>query len=190
MADANEVRIGYAGLSYIGAVGALAPTGLTTAWATPAWADLGLMSEDGLTEAFDQNRTEINAWGYDAPVRTQVSRKVTTFQVTFLESSAQVLSLYHSAPVTSMTSIGSGVTQALQFIQGQNTAPDVRALGLDVIDGTRRFRFIVPRCEVTARGDITYKGDEAVGYNMTFTALLASDGTTVQRMYGGVALPA
>ena len=188
MADAAEVRIGYSGLANIAPVGTTAPTSLTAAWGT-GWADLGLMSEDGLTEGFDQDRTEIRAWGFDAPVRTQVSRKVTTFQVTFLETNARVLSLYHSTPLSAMSTVGTGADAALTFVQGQNTAPDVRALGLDVIDGTRRFRFTVPRCEVTARGDVVYKGDEAVGYNMTFTALLASDGTTMQRMYGGVALP-
>lgn len=189
MADAAEVRIGYAGVAYSGAVGATAPTGLTDAWGVD-WTDLGLISEDGLTEGTDQDRNEIRAWGYDAPVRTQVSRKVTTFGLTFLESNADVLSLYHATPLDDMTSIGTGDTQALSFVQGQNTEPDTRALGLDIIDGSRRFRFIIPRCEVTERGDITYRGDEAVGYEMTFTALLAADGTTMQRMYGGVTLPA
>jgi hypothetical protein len=189
MADAEEVRIGYAGLAYEGQVGTVAPVGLTTSWGT-GWHDLGLMSEDGLTEGSDQDRTEVRAWGYDSPVRTQISRKVTTFSVVFLETNAYVLSLYHAVPLSDMSSTGAGDTQFLGFIQGQNTAPDERALGLDIIDGARRFRFIVPRCEVTDRGEIVYKGDEPVGYEVTFTALLSSDGTTMQRMYGGVALPA
>lgn len=188
MPDANEVRIGYAGLAYLGEVGATAPTGLTTAWGA-AWFDHGLISDDGLTEGTNQDRTEIPAWGYDSPVRTQVSKRVTTFGLTFLETSARVLSLYHSAPLSAMTSSGTGPSQALSFVQSQNTAPMLKALGLDIIDGTRRFRFIVPRAEVTERGDIVYKGDTPVGYQMTITALLASDGTTMQRMYGGVALP-
>ena len=187
MADSAEVRIGYAGVAYIGAVGAVAPTDLVTAWGVD-WTDLGLISEDGLTEGTDQDRTEIRAWGYDAPVRTQISRKVTTFGLTFLESNSEVLSLYHSVATDDMTSAGVGDAQYASFVQGQNTDPDVRALGLDIIDGTRRFRFIIPRCEVTDRGDIIYRADEAVGYEMTFTALLAADGTTMQRMYGGVVL--
>jgi hypothetical protein len=187
-ADAAEVRIGYAGVAYVADVGATAPTDLVSAWSA-SWTDLGLISEDGLTEGTDQDRTEIRAWGYDAPVRTQISRKVTTFGLTFLESNANVISLYHATPLADMTSAGVGDAQYTSFVQGQNTEPDVRALGLDIIDGTRRFRFIIPRCEVTERGDIVYRGDDAVGYEMTFTALLAADGTTMQRMYGGVVLP-
>lgn len=187
--DSTNVRIGVSGLAYSSPVGSTVPSTLTGVWAA-AWIDLGLIKkEEGLTEAMDMDRNEFYAWGYQSPVRTQVLRKTITFRMVFLESKAHILSLYHAHPLTSMLSAGSGVDQALTFTQGQSSDPDIRALGLDVIDGTKRNRFIVPRAEVTDRGDITYKEDEMVEYDMTFTALVASDGSTVQRMYGGVTLP-
>jgi hypothetical protein len=187
--DATNVRIGVSGLAYTAIVGSTVPSTLTGAWAA-AWTDLGLiLKEDGLTEAMDMERNEFFAWGYQSPVRSQVLRKTITFRAVFLESKAHVLSLYHAHPLSGMTSSGSGADQALTWTQGQSSDPDVRALGLDIIDGTKRNRFIVPRAEVTERGDIVYKEDDMVQYDMTFTALLASDGSSVQRMYGGVAAP-
>lgn len=188
-ADPTNVRIGYAGKAVVGPVGtAVAPASLSAAWASP-WTDLGLISDDGLTEAKDMDRNQYRAWGYQSPVRTMITSKVTTFSLTFIETIGHVLSLYHQVPVSGMTSLGTGNSQYLNFIEGNNTSPDERALGLDVIDGARAFRFIIPRSEVTDRGDIGYNMEDLLGYEMTFTALLASDGSTIQRMYGLVALP-
>jgi hypothetical protein len=191
MADTNDgVRVGYAGKAYIGAVGATVPTDLTSAWDADEWFDLGKVSEDGLTEATDQARSEFKAWGYDAPVRTQLTSKTTTFQLTFIQTSnPHVVSLYHSVSLDDMTTTGTGDAGYTSFSTGQNTQPDVRALGLDIVDGDFHTRIIVPRCEVTERGNKVYKGDTLVSYQMTFTALTASDGTSVHYKIGGLVVP-
>lgn len=187
-ADSTAVRIGYAGAVYVAPVGTVAPVGFA-AWGT-GWVDMGLISDDGLTEGKNMERNEHFAWGYDAPVRTQVIRKVTTFGLTFIETNAVVLSVFHSVPLTDMTSTGTGAAQIPSFTEGQSSDPDVRALGVDIVDGSRQFRFVIPRCEATDRESISYKSDSLAGYGTTFTALLASDGTTMLRSYGQVALPA
>jgi hypothetical protein len=190
MADPNDgVRVGYAGKAYIGAVGATAPTDLTTPWGTD-WTDLGKVTEEGLTEATDQSRAEFKAWGYDAPVRTQLTSKTTTFQLAFMQTSnAQVISLFHSVALEDMTTTGTGDEAFTSFTVGQNTQPDVRALGLDIVDGDFHTRIIIPRCEVTERGNKVYRGNETVNYPMTFTALTASDGSSVRYIVGGLIVP-
>ncbi|MER6112429.1 phage tail tube protein [Streptomyces hirsutus] len=191
MADVNDgVRVGYAGKAYIGAVGATVPTTLTAAWDEDEWFDLGKCSEDGLTEATDQARAEFKAWGYDAPVRTQLTSKTTTFALTFIQSNnAHVMSLFHSVALEDMATTGTDDTAYTTLTTGQNTEPDVRALGLDIVDGKFHTRIIIPRCEVTERGNKTYKADTLVNYPMTFTALTASDGTSVRYMIGGLVVP-
>jgi hypothetical protein len=183
MADTNDgVRVGYAGKAYIGAVGATVPTDLTSAWDADEWFDLGKITEDGLTEATDQARAEFKAWGFNAPVRTQLTSKTTTFQLTFIQSNnAHVISLFHSVDLADMTTTGTG--------DAAYTEPDVRALGLDIVDGDFHTRIIVPRCEVTERGNKVYKGDTLVNYPMTFTALTSSDGSSVRYMIGGLVVP-
>ncbi|MGW0854178.1 phage tail tube protein [Streptomyces sp. NPDC002690] len=192
MADPNDgVRVGYAGKAYIGAVGAVAPATLTAAPDPDDWFDLGKITEDGLTEATDQARSEFKAWGYDSPVRTQLTSKTTTFQLAFMQSSnAYVQSLFHSVPLDDMTTTGTGDAAYTSFTIGQNTEPDVRALLLDIVDGGIATRIIVPRVEVTERGNKSYKGTETVNFPMTFTALTSSDGTSVRYMMGGLVLPA
>ncbi|MFI1409415.1 hypothetical protein ACH4Y0_05715 [Streptomyces sp. NPDC020707] len=192
MADINDgVRVGYAGKAYIGAVGAVAPATLTAAPDVDDWFDLGKVTEDGLTEATDQARSEFKAWGYDSPVRTQLTSKTTTFALSFMQSSnAYVQSLFHSVDLADMTTTGTGDAAYTSFTIGQNTEPDVRALLLDIVDGAFHTRIIVPRVEVTERGNKTYKGSETVNYPLTFTALTSSDGTSVRYMIGGLVLPA
>ncbi|MFD9920654.1 phage tail tube protein [[Kitasatospora] papulosa] len=191
MADINDgVRVGYAGKAYIGAVGATAPTTLTAAPDADEWFDLGKITEDGLTEATDQARSEFKAWGFDSPVRTQLTSKTTSFQLAFMQSSnAYVQSLFHSVSLADMTTTGTGDAAYTSFTIGQNTEPDVRALLLDIVDGAFATRIIVPRVEVTERGNKTYKGSETVNYPLTFTALTSSDGSSVRYMMGGLILP-
>lgn len=189
MANSGNVRIGYSGKAYYGPLGTTAPADIAAAW--PAgWVDLGLISEDGLTENNDQDRTDIKAWGYDSPVRSQTINRVTTFGLKFLETSPEVVSVYYSVPLDDMVESGSGASASVNFVQGQTPEPFTFALGLDVVDGARHFRFIIPRAEVSERGEITYKGDEAVGYEVTIATLLAQDGSTMLRMYGGLELAA
>jgi hypothetical protein len=188
MANSANVRIGYAGMVLRADVGTAAPADIGAAWPT-GWTDLGLISTDGLTEGKDQTVTTIPAWGYDGPVRSQTSNRITTFRARFLETNAHTLSLYHQIPIADMTSGGTGPTQSLNFTEGQSQDPLETALGIHIIDGTRIFRFIVPRAQLTDRSEVTYKSDEAVSYECTVTTLLASDGTSLTRMYGGVVLP-
>ncbi|MFE4651530.1 hypothetical protein [Streptomyces sp. NPDC056707] len=192
MADPNDgVRVGYAGKAYIGNVGAVAPATLTAVPDAADWFDLGKITEDGLTEATDQARSEFKAWGFDSPIRTQLTSKTTTFQLSFMQSSnAYVQSLFHSVALADMTTTGTGDAAYTSFTIGQNTEPDVRALLLDIVDGGVATRIIIPRCEVTERGNKSYKGSETVNYPMTFTALTSSDGSSVRYMMGGLVLPA
>lgn len=189
MADSGNVRVGYSGFAYYGAVGATAPTDPAAAWGA-TYTDLGLITEDGLTESFDEDRTSFKAWGVNAPVRTQTKNRTSTFKLTFMETSADTLSLYYAVDLDNMTTSGTGSAQFLSFDDPQNTEPMYVALGLDIIDGDSHFRFIVPKAEITDRGDVVYKDDEVAGYEVTFTAMLPDDGgAAITRMYGGVVLP-
>lgn len=189
MADSGNVRVGYSGFAYYGAVGVTAPEGPYVPWGAN-YTDLGLITEDGLTESFDEDRTVFKAWGRNAPVRTQTKNRTSTFKLTFMETSADTLSLYYAVPLDNMTSSGSGAAQYLEFDDPQNTEPMYVALGLDIVDGDNHFRYLIPKAEITDRGDIVSKDDEVHGYEVTFTALLPDDGgAAVTRFYGGVELP-
>lgn len=195
MADATAVRVGYSGKVYVAAVGAAVPSDPFAAWGT-GWADLGYISDDGLSETFGQTVTEFKVWGQpNAPVRTQVTSEESTFKLTFVEQSASVVSLFYGIGTADMASTaavtgGSAHPQYTTFSKAAATAPDIRALGIDVVDGTNVTRIIVPRVQITDHGDLVYKSDTLIGYQVTFKGLLSSDGTSWQRIVTNLPLPA
>jgi hypothetical protein len=186
----EPVMLGVGGYAYTAPVGTTAPTDPYAEWGD-GWINLADVSEDGLTEALGEDRTQIMKWGSNTPVHSQVKQRTSTYKVVLINITAQGLGLYYSVPVADMTSSGSADTQFLAFSDPSTTDPYEMALGFDVLDGDRHCRFVIARAEVTTKGDLTYKSDTPVGFDLTFTALTAPGGAaSIQRMYGGVALPA
>lgn len=193
MADNPDLlRVGASGKAYVGAVGVVAPTSIRLYDVGPpvvytpvaygvGWTDLGLISEDGLTEALDEDRSEWTPWGYNSPVRSQITSEATTFEFTCWETNAEVLSLRYRTPIADMVSAQNNTE--VHFDQVQRTSPDMRAFGFDVIDGDNHFRYICPRAEVTERGDVDNKADDPIGYSFTVTAYPGTDGVAIRRMY-------
>lgn len=188
--DNTAVRVGVQGAVYIAPVGTTAPTDPYASWGT-GWIDLGYATEDGLTESLNSDRQEFNAWGYNHPIRSQITKRSSTFKISLQETSATNLSLFYGVDVADMTSSGTGDTQYLSWNEPQNVEPLYYALGMDVIDGDYPKRIIVARAEVTETGDIAYKSDGTVTYELTFTSLTAASGApSITYMVGKVPLPA
>jgi hypothetical protein len=188
--NSDNVRVGYAGSVYIGDVGATAPVDPETAWDSDDWLELGHISEDGITEQSSQDVAEFKAWGFpNSPVRIQTTSEEFSFQITFLETNINILSIFHGIDVDDFasTAAASGKQQFLKFVKGMAQTPQIRSLGIDVIDGTHLTRIIVPRAQLTDRGDLSYKTDEMQQYQMTFKGLVGSDGTSWTRMLTNVA---
>ncbi len=201
MADQTKVRVGLKGIAYIGDVGATEPAKITNTpgadWDDEEWTDLGLITEEGLSENLEQERKDFFSWGnLEAPVRVLTTKSTFSFQLTFEEESVPVLSLYYSTPLagfTNVAAVADTAPQQLKFNSANLGAPDVRALGIDVIDGTHVNRLIIPRCEVAERGNIVHKGDELKTYQMTFRPLLNfadASPVSVKRTISNLALPA
>jgi len=189
-ADNTQVRVGVEGAVYVAPVGTTAPTDPYSAWGT-GWIDLGYCTEDGLTESLNEERQEFKAWGEKRPVRTSITNRTNTFKILCEQTSAQTASLFYGVDLADMTSSGTGATQFLSFNEPQDPEPLYYALGMDIIDGDYPKRIIVARAEVTAKGDLVYKSDTNVSYDLTFTALAAASGVSaVSYMLGQVALPA
>lgn len=188
--DNTQVRVGVEGAVYIAPVGTAVPSDPYAAWGA-GWIDLGYASEDGLTEALNEDRQEFKGWGYNAAIRTQVTNRTSTFKIALQQTSAHTLSLFYNVDLGDMTSSGTGATQYLAFNEPQTSEPMYYALGMDVLDGDYPKRIIVARAEVTEKSEITHKPDETVKYDLTFTALAAgAGGAAISWMFGQVPLPA
>lgn len=195
MGDAANILVGTAGKAYRAEVGATFPTGPEEAWGT-GWSDLGFVTPDGLEEALEEERTQLDAWGEDAPVIDLARKRTQTFKLTFRETNAYNLSLYYQVKLSNMTStpaVTSGTVRK-QFISfGSGSVADTVeiALGLDVIMSGKRHRIMIARCGVSEREAITHNAEESSNYGLTFTALAAPGGAqSVQHFITDVVLPA
>lgn len=141
--------------------GTTEPTDVSAAW--PAgWAALGLLSEDGATEARDESTDDKYAWG-GILVRTTRSKHKRTIKVIALEDNPTVFGLVNpgSSAVTA-----TGVTT--RTVKVPNT-PNRRAFGIEVKDGNTIKRRVIPDGEVTEVGEVAFSDEEMTGYELTIT---------------------
>lgn len=190
--DIDRIRVGVGpGKVRVAALGTVAPTNPTDAWGA-GWYDLGALDPDGLTEGADEDREEFIPWGYKSPVRSDITGATRTFGFKCWETNAHTLSLFDRIDYDDMTVTGSGDSAYLSYDVVRPTRADVRAFGIDLIDGENNlFRYIIPKGEVTERSEITWTGSEVVGYEYTITAYESSDGLLIHKyMQAGITLPA
>ncbi|MEU0098262.1 phage tail protein [Streptomyces sp. NPDC006267] len=195
MGDSANIIVGTAGKAYAAPVGTTFPLGPELTWGAE-FVDMGFITPDGLEEAMAEERTQLDAWGEDAPVVDLAKKRTQTFKLTFRETTAQLLSLYYQVQTSNMTSTAAEVgppatAQFLSFGSGSTQDTVEIALGLDVIYGGKRHRIMVARCGVSDRGARKHSADDSSNYELTFTALSAPGGAqSVQHMITEVTLPA
>ena len=173
MSDANKVSVGK---PKIGGAISWAPLGSTlptsaTASLDAAFVGLGYVSEDGLINNNSPESDSVKAWGGDTVLTLQNDRP-DTFAFTLLESlNTDVLKTIYGA--SNVTVDGSG------NIAVKATAEDMTA-GAWVFDmilkGGRAKRIVVPNGTISELGEIVYKDDEAIGYNVTITDVPDTNG--------------
>jgi hypothetical protein len=178
--NSELARVGVTGAVVVADVGTALPVGLA-AW--PAgFAVLGWISDDGLVESVNEDSTDFTPWQSNSPIRTEITKGITTYKFTAWQSSFDTVGLYYRKTADDMAVVGAGATQAIQFDVGGKPKQDLRCFGWDVIDGVYQRRMIAPSAEITDRGDLTYKSDTMISYEFTVTCYDGPNGYAVRRM--------
>lgn len=163
---------------YSAATGTTFPATLAAAWT--GFTAVGLLGEDGLTEARDQDSSDHYAWG-GILLRTIRSKHKRTFQVVLLEDNATVFGLINPG---STTATATGVdTRTVKVPVG-----NIKAFGFDLKDGGAAVkRILIPTGEITDVGDVVYSDGDVTGWEATITVYPAADGTLYKEI---IATPA
>lgn len=153
----EEVRVGVDGIVATGTFGvAVAPTN-ASGTLDASWADLGYVSEDGVTETTEQSTTPLRAWQNAKKVRTLIEEGAIRYQFTLIQTNADTVAFYYGGTVESDGSI---------VIDPTRERP-VLAFDIDVIDGESIIRAYAPEAQVVEVGDQVYASGEAIGYEVT-----------------------
>ena len=160
------------GAIYVAPVGSTLPTS-AIATLDAAFKCLGYCSDDGLTNDNSPESDNIKAWGGDVVLTVQ-TEKADEFGVTLIEvMNEDVLKVvYGSANVTGALDTGLTITANSKELDSWAFVVDM------VLNGSGKKRIVIPNGKVKEIGTITYKDDEAIGYETTIAALPDSSENT------------
>ena len=166
------------GKPMIGGAVFVAPIGTTlpaTAVATldNAFEALGYISEDGVSNSLERTTENIKAWGGDIVLSPQ-TEKLDTWTMTFIESlNATVLE-----QVFGSDNVSGDLTTGLT-VKANSKELDHSVWVIDVeMNGGHKKRVVIPNGKISEVGDVVYADSEAVGYEITLTALPDAQGNT------------
>lgn len=174
----SETKFVSAGKPKIGGAISTAPVGTrlptdATSELDPAFANLGYISEDGLTNENTREAENIKAWGGDVVASLQ-SEKEDKFTYNLIEI-ANVLVLKEVFGQDNVTgSLEDGIV-----VNVNANELEERSIVIDMIlNGGVLKRIVIPNGKIVEMGETVYKDDELAGYEVTSQALPDSKGNT------------
>lgn len=153
--------------------GTTLPTDATTAL-NEAFKNLGHISEDGVTFSDSKDSQEIKNMSGDT-VLTVLNGTTSTMAFSLLEGlSAEVLKAAYGDSAVTGTTLAGGISAAVSGAE-----PDECVWVFEtVLRGGVLKRVVIPAGKVTEIGDVVYKNDEALAYELTVTASADASGNT------------
>lgn len=173
--NANNVTAGkprVAGSVYRGATSASLPTDATSSIAA-AFKALGYISEDGVKNNNSPETENIKAWGGDVVLNTLTGKEDTfTFKLIEAMNVDALAAVYGSGNVSG--TLQSGIT-----VKANASSSEAAAYVIDmVLKNNVLKRIVIPNATVSEVAEIAYTDNDAVGYEVTITAVPDSSGYT------------
>ncbi len=157
------------GAIYYGEATATVPTSATAP--LTGFSCVGYISEDGVTKSVNRDSTSIKDWGGET-IKTVQTDYEATYKFTMTEAlNTTALKAFYGED--NVTEADGNIT-----IKATSEELPIRAWVIDAItDEGKAYREVIPKGKISDTGDISYKRDEATGYEITVTALPDTSGT-------------
>jgi hypothetical protein len=165
----------------VGPPGTALPTDPTTDL-NSALVATGYISEDGVTQAIETDTEDIVAWGGDT-VRVIQTTHTLTYQFQFLETNDTALKVVYGDENVATSETG------LAALINSKPLPH-KVYVLEIKDGDRPVRVVIPDGQVTERGELVYVHTDAVKYDVTITAYPDAAGNKAYIYYAPAAAQA
>ena len=158
------------GAVFTAPTGSTLPTDAVTALAA-AYQDLGYISEDGVSKNVSITTTPIKEWGGAIVLITQ-DEKTATFKFKMIEYLNPEVQKF----VNGDENVTGNLTTGLSVSIDDAETPERVLVFWQKMRGGIPHRMVVPRCRITEMSEVNFKSNEAVGYDVTVTAI--KDSTT------------
>lgn len=171
--NAENVSVGkpaVAGAVFNAPSGTSLPTS-TSASLNSAFKDLGYVSEDGVTNSASLSAEQIKAWGGDIVAVPQTEKGYTVKLKLIEATNTDVLGVFYGTDNVSGT-LADGITVNVNAKEVPETAWVIDT----ILRGGAAQRLVVPRGKISEMGDVVYKDNEVIGYEVTISCLPDSSG--------------
>jgi len=170
MSNVSPAKPGVGGGVWLAPFGSTLPTDASTALDS-AFKALGYVDENGVTRNISRSNTVVHAWGGD-PVAVLSNQKTETFKFKCIEpSNVDVLGLTFGEAAGTLAE---GIT-----VKSKADISTPHAFVISTIMSNNvHQRMVIPQGVVTDIGDIVYRDNELVGFDLTITAIADEQGNT------------
>lgn len=162
MGDRNRILVPQLARVFLAPVGTPSPDG-PTAVLDAAWIEVGFFTPDSLQWSTDPKFEEVRSHQSNFPTRRFQTEDAATLEVDLQEwSEFNFRAVYGGGTVVTVTPTGGG-TPYYKFSPPAIGARTQTAAIIEIIDGTKNYRRIIPRCEQTEGVELKFdKGSETV----------------------------
>ena len=139
---------------------------------------LGYVSEDGVSNNNSPSSDSIKAWGGDT-VLTMQTEKEDTFGFKLLEiMNEDVLKAVFGDTNVEVTAASGDTPKKIKISANNKEQPECAWVIDMILRGNKVKRIVIPDGKVTEVGEITYTDSDAIGYDITVTAMPDAGGNT------------